>query len=92
MKPNEFFPLDIFLRRQDSPDVQEVVDATGLTIICDEDAAAAGANCWHATLAEPKEAAEHYASIGGTVSAIYARGLSDSETREIARTAMRDAR
>jgi hypothetical protein len=76
MSAVEFFSLDIFMRRADSPDPQSVAEATGLTIICDEDAAAVGAECWPATLAGPKEAAEHYASIGGTVSMIYSRSQS----------------
>lgn len=73
MSDVQFFPLDIFMRRADAPDPQSVAEATGLTIICDEDAAAVGAECWQATLAGPKEASEHYASMGGTVSMVYAR-------------------
>jgi len=76
MSAVEFFPLDILMRRADAPDPQSVSEATGLTIICDEDAAAVGAECWQATLAGPKEAAKYYASIGGTVSIIYARAQS----------------
>lgn len=42
MSDVQFFPLDIFMRRADAPDPQSAAEATGLTIICDEDAAAVG--------------------------------------------------
>jgi hypothetical protein len=69
-----FFPLDIFLRNADpnTPSPQEVADATGLTIIVDEDAARFGADCWIATLMEPTAAANAYRESGGTVSSTYA--------------------
>ncbi len=87
MTDADFFPLDLFMRKPDAPDAQEVADRTGLTLICDEDAAAAGADCWHATLVTPEEAAAHYVRIGGTVSRIYAPTLSDAAARRIARAA-----
>ena len=66
-----FFPLDFFLRRPDRPCPQEAADATGLTIICDEDAASVGADCWHGTQLGPAQARAAYEDIGGTVSAVY---------------------
>lgn len=73
MSDERFFPLDILMRNADpnTPGPQEVADATGLTIICDEDAAAVGADCWHCTQLGPEEAAKAYRELGGTVSVIY---------------------
>lgn len=71
IEPIDFFPLDFFLCKPDRPDPQEVANATGLTIICDEDAAVSG-NCWWATLARPDRAEISYWESGGTVSTLYA--------------------
>lgn len=81
MNFDPFFPLDFFLRRgQDGPCPQEAADATGLTIICDEDAVHTG-DCWYGTQLRPDQAAAAYKAIGGTVSTVYWPGADSMYVR-----------
>lgn len=69
--PTALVPMDILLRRAAGPSPQEVADATGLTILFDEDAAREGGATWWGTRLSAMVAKELYGAAEGRVPATY---------------------
>jgi hypothetical protein len=76
MNAPEWIELDPLLRHPHTPvDPQTLAALLDCTVICDDDAATAGAACWYAVALDAAEAAAAYAQLGGTPSTVYPGSL-----------------